>query len=1179
MAFPERGRAQPKLEETANPFDDRELLRSLNKLSLSTSSANSTTRPSALRISSSPTSNAQSNHTDSRLTSISPSARAPSRSPVNRVNSNGLTSLSRSSTPTLLRKTSMNSLHSSNGIAPSRAPSRRGSSNRLSPNGPRSPLNIAEFREKPALTASSVAGSYMKKELELLHSESASYHPETIVILNDACYGHRYSRPRATKGDLNSIVERPERIQASVLGVSMAYVRLGERHCDGRYPIYPELDPTSIPTVPFHIRKTTRTLALDSAAVTNVHGTKWMEELKIMCESAETKLALNTNELRRPEMNRGSHASPPQELHKGDLYLCSESLNAFEGALGAVCDAVDGVFNDSPYKRAFVAVRPPGHHCSASHPSGFCWVNNAHVGIMHGFLNHGLTHAAIIDFDLHHGDGSQAIAWDHNKRSFTATKNMSAWKRTSIGYFSLHDINSYPCEYGDDEKVRNASVCVENAHGQSIWNVHLQEWKSDVEFWKLYQSKYSVLLDKARSYLRTQTERYRASGQVPKAVIFLSAGFDASEWEGAGMQRHKVNVPTEFYARLTRDVVKLASEEGLSVDGRVISVLEGGYSDRALYSGVFSHLSGLAGDDSTPVKEEIPNGLGHEMGNRVGSLSRRNTLTGQGIAGFPYDPNWWSGSELDQFDAFVNAPPIEQPKKLRAFVPGNYSSPTQASSAKAIDPTKVRRSVSGFSQLSVSRPPTPPLPDVPWTAAAHELSKLLIPKDRQVSSFKFEELNAGATKAKHERQSLPQSGSTSNDAAPTVAPTAAPVRKSQRERKPVKYAESEDPKPRRRTVGGSSILATEKALARGIPTQNGSGQTRNLGAVVAINDAPGALPRPSTSQTIRPESSISVRTQASTALNVRKTRPAVPIKKESIRAPRKTKAPVVKTEDASHPARKELPVDSSGDSTAIVKDSTTDIEKITGGMKKIKINVLTKEKKEARQKAEAEEKARRDNQASQESKPIENPKFSDSAIGIYPSLPVVGGGEHTTIQPSQPNAVHGDERVSKLGTGLPNILLPQSEIERFSPVNVPTILTPAEPDQSEFPPSPPEQLTPEASESKATFMQCQHNGQLPATVPFSSPIRMPEHIGSSPARQNGTRIPTFSASSVPSSPAQNGGHGFTSTSSIPFAPRSIQESWSKPRNHVPIRARPQSKGEAKDGGGSIWEIPETPQCY
>ena len=183
-------------------------------------------------------------------------------------------------------------------------------------------------------------------------------------------------------------------------------------------------------------------------------------------------------------------------------------------------------------------------------------------------MTQGLTHAAIIDFDLHHGDGSQAIAWDHNRKAAgILPKNASAYSRTPIGYFSLHDINSYPCEWGDEEKIKNASLCVENAHGQSIWNVHLEPWKSHTDFWKLYESRYSILLEKTRIFLRQHTTRLESANNGPKAkaAIFLSAGFDASEWEGAGMQRHKVNVPTDFYARFTSDVVKLAKEDTASV--------------------------------------------------------------------------------------------------------------------------------------------------------------------------------------------------------------------------------------------------------------------------------------------------------------------------------------------------------------------------------------------------------------------------------------------------------------------------------------------------------------------------------------------------------------------------------------------------------------------------------------
>ncbi|OTA59194.1 Arginase/deacetylase [Hypoxylon sp. EC38] len=1079
MATPGQNRAPPRQRDsTTNYDDDRELLRSLNKLSLSTSPSHSTPR-----LSTSPPSNAISKPTPTRVSSASPITRPPSRSPVNRSSSSALGIRSRSSTPNLLRKTSMNSLHSSSGITPSRAPSRRGSSTHLlSPSASRSSFNgsiqaMEEF--KPPPTPASVANAYLQKELELLHGDSASRQSETIVILHDACYGHRFSRPRATKSELNTIVERPERILASILGLSVAYVRLGERHSEGKHPIHPQLDPMTLPSVPFHIFKTGRTVTLDSPAVTNVHGNKWMEDLKQMCDSAESKLASNTNELQRPEVNKGQ-AGPPEELHKGDLYLCSESLNAFQGALGAVCEAVDHIFDNSPHKRAFVAVRPPGHHCSASQPSGFCWVNNVQVGIMHGFLNHGLTHAAIIDFDLHHGDGSQAITWSHNRRSHTSARNASAWKRTSIGYFSIHDINSYPCESGDEEKVRNASVCLDNAHGQSIWNVHLQEWKSDVEFWKLYQSKYSLLLEKARGFLRTQTQRYASLGQEPKAAIFLSAGFDASEWEGAGMQRHKVNVPTEFYARITRDVVKIASEEGLGVDGRVISVLEGGYSDRALYSGVLSHLSGLAGVEPMPPKEETTAGLGYEMGSRIGSFSRRNTLTETEMKsktpGFPYDPSWWSVSELDRLDATMSAPPLEQPKKPRAFVPGNYSSPTQASSLKAVDPSKVRRSVSGLasSHMSASRPPTPPPPDISWTVASHELSKLLIPKDRQVNSFKFDELNVGALKARRGRQSLEQNGSATNDAAP------APTRKSTREKKPVRYADTEE-RLRRRTVAGPAVLATEKALARGIPTQNGSALTAQSGSTSTLttNGAVGGIQRPSTSLSVRPDSAMSV--QSSTSLNMRKTRPSAPARKDS-RASKKARTTANKTESAPAPVKTESSASSSGESKSL----------------KIKFNVMGKEAR-ASQKAEAQKDA--------QAKPMEEAKNPDTLSVTAQTEPASTLSTLTRIHKGEESTdIRAETRLvspTDVGSGV-------------LPASVPTIVAPTETNYLPSPTSSPVRSTPEAGKDQGVFIQYQPNGPPANAVPISGPVQ-------------------FSEPTTPT-PTRKGGHTFTPTSSIPFAP-------------------------------------------
>ncbi|KAF9881738.1 histone deacetylase hos3 [Colletotrichum karsti] len=1120
---------------------DKELSHSLKQLSLSTGSpaSNSPRTPSAL----SPLRPAVNRASPGPV----PSPRMPSRSPsfareLSRSRSSTPTLQQRSATPTLQRKTSTSSLHSVSGPSsrtPSRAPSRRTSLAHASSPVAKSPLRTSPPEYiKPPPTANTIARDYFKTELATHHSPLSTLGTETVVILHDACYGHRFSRPKTSKGALSTIVERPERIKAGVLGVAMAYVRLGERHCDGSYPIHPSLNPTTIPNIPFRIYKTERRLPITSQAVTNVHGTKWMEELKMMCDVAEAKLSMGGKELQRPEMNRGADG-PPAKFHEGDLYLCSESLEAFEGALGAVCEAVDRVFTSGP-RRAFVAVRPPGHHCSASYPSGFCWVNNVHVGIMHAILNHGLTHAAIIDFDLHHGDGSQAIAWAHNSRGVNMAKNAAAWKKASIGYFSLHDINSYPCEMGDEEKVKNASLCIDNAHGQNMWNVHLGSWDSEQEFWDLYESKYSIILEKTRSYLKTQSARVRALNLPPKAAIFFSAGFDASEWETKGMQRHNVNVPTEFYARIAQDVVKLAAEEGLSVDGRVISVLEGGYSDRALYSGIFSHLSGLSGDQTVSEPTRGRPSLGYEMGQRIGAIQEGQPIPEKDPSApslHPYNPSWWASSELDELEVAMGNRPAS-PRMIRQVTPGNYSTPTAASIGKAVDPTRLRRMASGHG-VAYSRPPTPPPPDVHWTVAAHELSRLLIPSDRQVDSCKPEDLNAEATKARRDRQSI-----LNPDLVPPPPPAPAPVerptsRMSLRERKPVTYAEEDDKqsKNRRRTVAGAPALSADKATARGIPSDaNGAAKRpgRRLSAASSVVSTASTMPyetngvasrpdtsmtirpetsmtmrpdtsmtmRPETSMTIRPESSMSVRTQAGPSLNVKKTRaPAakkeVP-KKEAPKTTRTVKKPAVPAKttppQAGQPSQPPKPKPSPA------AGPEDDMDKLTAGMKKIKINLITKTQKEERAKAaqaaQAAPKAATPpvvEQAPAEQPPVEQPIVEQPIVEQPPiEQPSIEQPQSPAFQEPKPSTPAPTEEVV-MTTPPPIVTPPQEDPVVTPPKSEPITTPPMEPEDLNYMSSPdPLAPTPQVPKSiTEPMLSIARPDPLQIELPASSPVVTP----------------------------------------------------------------------------------------
>ncbi|KKA30334.1 hypothetical protein TD95_002268 [Thielaviopsis punctulata] len=912
---------------------------------------------SAIGPSSSP--RAPSLHLSKSSSSLRASVNQHSTSPSNRfVSSRSSSSLDRSSSvgsssksPSLNRKTSTSSLHST-GTTPLQTPSHRSSmmsKDTLSPL-PRSPLSATHpptIDEVP--TAEAIAADHFISDLSAHGSPQDHRSTELVVVLNDACYGHRFSRPRTSRNALNTIVERPERIRAAALGIAMAYVRLGGRHAEGHNPIHPKVHPTSIDRIPFRIHKTERRVGVTTPTVTNVHGTKWMEELKMMCENAEARLASGGKDIQRVDSKRDADNKTPLKLHDGDLYLCGESLDAFEGALGAVCDAVDMVFRGSP-SRAFVGVRPPGHHCSSSVPSGFCWINNVHVGIMHAAMTHGLTHAAIIDIDLHHGDGSQSIAWQHNARAQNANKNASAWKKSHIGYFSLHDINSYPCELGDEDKIKNASLCIEGAHGQSIWNTHLQPWKSDSEFWSLYKNRYMVLLEKARAFLTSQAEQLDANGVVPKAAIFISTGFDASQWETVGMQRHNINVPTEFYARIAQDIVRLANEEETSAEGRVISIMEGGYSDRALSSGVLSHLSGLAGDQVPgPLSFQARHGLGTEMGHRLGSLSDQMMMEMEmdDECDFPslhaYDSSWWSNSELIKVEALLAPPPVE-PKKPRVVGPPTYSSPTQASSARKVEP-RLRRSVSQMSSVhnSYYRPVTPPPPDVMWETASFELLKQLIPLDRPTESCTFEELNAEVVKARKERQA-------------STTLSAAPTRAALRERKAKASSVdlSEDARAaRRRTVSSSAALATAERKQTTTSRRVSAAST----APFSSYDSASVRGRPSTSMTIR-GSSASV-----SSLNVKKVRSSASTTFSTSPVSRREPIPPAKRHVAQRPSTSSSRATSSVASTpsfATTRPSTGSprsvsgdpLDQVTNGVRRMKMTLSTREQREARQRAE-----------------------------------------------------------------------------------------------------------------------------------------------------------------------------------------------------------------------------------
>ena len=128
---------------------------------------------------------------------------------------------------------------------------------------PLSPL----VQPDPPPRACDIAEECFKKELARHEAMAGAANAGTIVIIHDQCYGHRFARPKTTKATLATIMERPERLLASVRGIATAYVRLGERHMDGSNPPRPTQPPPE--RIRFKIRQTTRMVAFYSPVVTN----------------------------------------------------------------------------------------------------------------------------------------------------------------------------------------------------------------------------------------------------------------------------------------------------------------------------------------------------------------------------------------------------------------------------------------------------------------------------------------------------------------------------------------------------------------------------------------------------------------------------------------------------------------------------------------------------------------------------------------------------------------------------------------------------------------------------------------------------------------------------------------------------------------------------------------------
>ncbi len=225
-----------------------------------------------------------------------------------------------------------------------------------------------------------------------------------------------------------------------------------------------------------------------------------------------------------------------------DTYLNQGSVGATLRASGGLCFAIDQVL-DGQALRAFCAVRPPGHHSEPERAMGFCLLNHVAIGALHALENIAVKRIAIIDFDVHHGNGTQAV-FEQNPE---------------VMFVSSHQMPLYP-----------GSGHAEETGCGNILNLPLAAGDGSQAFRKTWS-----------------TLGLSAIHGFEPDLILVSAGFDAHQRDPLA----QIELQDADYRWITEEICDLSTD---SCQGRVVSILEGGYDLQALATASRAHVEGLA---------------------------------------------------------------------------------------------------------------------------------------------------------------------------------------------------------------------------------------------------------------------------------------------------------------------------------------------------------------------------------------------------------------------------------------------------------------------------------------------------------------------------------------------------------------------------------------------------------
>jgi len=237
------------------------------------------------------------------------------------------------------------------------------------------------------------------------------------------------------------------------------------------------------------------------------------------------------------------HSFPKKGLTflDGDTIISPGSKNATIDAVGSIITAIDGVQNNE-FKNAFCAVRPPGHHAGKNKAMGFCIYNNVAVGAHYLLNNYKFNKVAIIDFDVHHGNGTQDIFYGNEK----------------VLYISTHQYPYYPGSGSEKEKGKFNNIC----------NIPLPAGTNSEE----YLNAYEFVLKKLKQF-------------KPEFILF-SAGFDAHKDDPLA----QLQLSSKDFYELTKRTLELSKT---FCNGKVVSILEGGYDLAALQESSEMHVNAL----------------------------------------------------------------------------------------------------------------------------------------------------------------------------------------------------------------------------------------------------------------------------------------------------------------------------------------------------------------------------------------------------------------------------------------------------------------------------------------------------------------------------------------------------------------------------------------------------------